>query len=180
MYIDEQQFYRISKLLEEYDTLGDRITRGIRNQLYQCMKTDLKKVNEKLRNAELPWTVPSTEKNDPDQDWDGCDCEDCSLVEDFCMLTDHLVKDILRLEEAVVHWRTVTAHYLPSDEAEMLRSDALDGLARRYSAMDCDSYEYYLRYMGYTEDPMQCDEHRKSLEKLRHEEHHEDILLGFV
>lgn len=94
------------------------------------------------------------------------ECEDeCRRIIDFCLLVHSLVQDINSLEEEIVRWRQVLIKYLPSQEAEGLRSDIFSNLAGDYS--DDKAYQYYITRLCEGHDPLENDEHVNRMLRLR-------------
>ena len=92
-------------------------------------------------------------------------CGECRELLGCYTLIDSLVQDILTLEEEMVRWRQALLKYLSPLDAQNLKSDIFDYLARRN--YDSEAYQKYLTLYGYEQDPMESDEHVQKLWRLR-------------
>lgn len=102
-----------------------------------------------------------------DQDYDEADycTEPCHELVDSYLLIDSLVQDILSLEEEMVRWRQALLKYLLPIDAQNLKSDIYDNLARRYYDNAC--YQSYIKRAYNGVDPMESKEHCQMLKRLR-------------
>lgn len=97
---------------------------------------------------------------------ESCYCtEPCQDITDCYMLIDSLVKDILTLEEEMVRWRQALLKHLSPIDAQNLKSDIYDNLARRYYDNEC--YQTYIKRAYDGVDPMESDAHCQRLRRLR-------------
>lgn len=97
---------------------------------------------------------------------ESCYCtEPCQDITDCYMLIDSLVKDILTLEEEMVRWRQALLKHLSPIDAQNLKSDIYDNLARRYYDNEC--YQTYIKLAYDGVDPMESDAHCQILKCLR-------------
>lgn len=110
-------------------------------------------------------TSGAIDEDEPDYSLiDGCPefCQD--LVESY-LLVDSLVQDILSLEEEMVRWRQALLRHLSPIDAQNLKSDIYDNLARRYYDNEC--YQDYIKRMHNGKDPMESEEHSLMLQRLK-------------
>lgn len=139
------------RLLEQYDEHHHRIWRELWKNLQHCQ-------DAAPTPAVCLW-------DDDEELYGDCDCDDCTYVEDFCLLVHSLVKDIAHLEEETVRWRQALIKYLPKQWADGLKSDIFDNLAGRHGGDP--AYEIYLRQMGLRQDPLETREHTEKMCRLR-------------
>ncbi|PXV88417.1 hypothetical protein C8E03_108144 [Lachnotalea glycerini] len=104
-------------------------------------------------------------KPEPDYSLMDCSCNNCQDLIKSYLLIDSLVQDILGLEEEMVRWRQALLRHLPPIDAQNLKSDIYDNLARRY--YDNKSYQSYLKRMYNGQDPMESKEHNQMLHRLK-------------
>lgn len=160
MYIDERNFRRIRRLLEQNDEQHFHSMKELRRQITYCLQEN--RSHERAGRDVFPWehTVtaePTTYGED--------DCEDCMILYDLCQLIDSLVTDIIHLEEETVKWREALLVYLPPEDADGLRSDILSDLAGRHT--NEDMYELYMRLCGIRQDRMESSEHSDRMWRLK-------------
>ena len=94
---------------------------------------------------------------------DEVNCADsCEAVTSLCELIDELLKDIQHLELECISTRYMLSQHMDEDHGELLRSDILENLGRRY--YNTPAYQLFteLQYDG--GDPM---EFRDYLVKVR-------------
>lgn len=94
-----------------------------------------------------------------------CCSETCPDVLDSYLLIDALVQDILSLEEEMVRWRQALMRHLSPIDAQNLKSDIYDNLARRHYDNEC--YQTYIKLLYNGVDPMESKEHCQMLRRLR-------------
>lgn len=104
-------------------------------------------------------------ENNEDHDEPYYCTEPCQDIADCYMLIDSLVKDILTLEEEMIRWRQALLKHLSPIDAQNLKSDIYDNLARRYYDNEC--YQTYIKLAYDGVDPMESDEHSQMLIRLR-------------
>ncbi|WP_069874300.1 hypothetical protein [Fusibacter sp. 3D3] len=76
-----------------------------------------------------------------------------------------LIQNINSLEEEVVRWRYALIQYLPTKEADELRSDIFSNLT---GGIDCDeAYQFYVEKMCGGHNPMDDEEHFNKTLRLR-------------
>ena len=94
---------------------------------------------------------------------DEVNCADsCEAVTALCKLIDELLKDIQHLELECISTRYLLSQYMDEDHGELLRSDILENMGRRYD--NSPAYQLFteLQYDG--GNPM---EFRNYLVKVR-------------
>lgn len=165
MFIEEAQFERIVRLLEEYEKNQQHISRRISRQLYQCQCTDRRESRYDYGNRNIPWENQRYRVSPEDERYPDESCDDCIRTDELCSLIDWLVMDIVHLEEEVVKWRAALYPYLSPEDADNLKSDIFDNLAERHT--DEEIYQLYLRVMNRKSDPMESDEHSETMKRLR-------------
>jgi hypothetical protein len=110
---------------------------------------------------------PNTCENEDELDYSVMDCcpEFCQDLVESYLLVDSLVQDILSLEEEMVRWRQALLRHLSPIDAQNLKSDIYDNLARRYYDNEC--YQDYIKRMHDGKDPMESEEHSLMLQRLK-------------
>lgn len=104
------------------------------------------------------------------------ECEsECQSITDFCLLVHPLGQNINSLEEEVVRWRHELLKYLPSKEAEELRSDIFSNLTG--SIAFNEDYKLYVEKMCLGRDPIDDDEHINRMLRLRYGKYDTTITL---
>lgn len=160
MYINERNFMRIRRLLEQADEQHFRSMKELRRQITYCLQEN--RNQERASRDVFPWEHTST-SDQPVYGED--DCEDCTVLYDLCLLIDSLVTDIIHLEEETVKWREALLVYLSPEDADGLRSDILSDLAGRHT--NEDMYELYMRICGIRQDKMEAPEHSDRMWRLK-------------
>lgn len=90
-------------------------------------------------------------------------CADsCGAVILLCELVDELLKDIQHLELECISTRYLLSQHMESEQGQLLRSDILENLGRRY--YDNPAYQLYKELLYNGGDPM---EFRDYLVKVR-------------
>lgn len=84
---------------------------------------------------------------------------------EFYSLIANMVEDILLLEEDLVRWRKALIPHLTPDNAEGLKSDILDGMARNYEGTP--AYDMFIAEYCNNNNPMENDEHCSRMIRLR-------------
>ncbi|MCQ2511632.1 MAG: hypothetical protein MJ116_14340 [Lachnospiraceae bacterium] len=165
MFIEEAQFERIVRLLEEYEKNQQLLSRRISRQLYRCQRTDRYENRLAYSVRNIPWEKQGYHLLSGEERYPDDSCDECTQLEELCTLVDCLVNDIVLLEEEMVRWRAALYPYLSPEDADCLRSDIFDNLAERHT--DEDTYQLYLRVMNRTTDPMESEDHLETMKRLR-------------
>ena len=94
---------------------------------------------------------------------DEVNCADsCEAVTSLCELIDELLKDIQHLELECISTRYLLSQHMDEDHGELLRSDILENLGRRY--YNTPAYQLFTELPYDGGDPM---EFRDYLVKVR-------------
>jgi|GEM_PF-637164 len=117
-----------------------------------------------FQNDETNTSEPNYE-DEPDYSLMDCYPESCQDLVESYLLVDSLVQDILSLEEEMVRWRQALLRHLSPIDAQNLKSDIYDNLARRYYDNTC--YQAYIKRMYNGKDPMESKEHSQMLRRLK-------------
>lgn len=126
------------------------------------IKEELPFQNERCCDSDV---IETESENNDDHDESYYCTEPCQDIADCYMLIDSLVKDILTLEEEMIRWRQALLKHLSPIDAQNLKSDIYDNLARRYYDNEC--YQTYIKLAYDGADPMESDKHCQMLRRLR-------------
>lgn len=83
--------------------------------------------------------------------------DDCKVVDQFCSLIDHMLKDIQQLELECISTRYWLSRYMDDDRGELLRSDIFSNLAGRYH--NDPAYQLFTALLYDGGDPMEFREY---------------------
>lgn len=98
--------------------------------------------------------------------WDEVNCADsCEAVMALCELVDEMIRDIQHLELECISTRYLLSQYMDSEQGNLLRSDILENLGRRY--YDSAAYRLYQELLYNGGDPMEFRDYLVKVQKAR-------------